>query len=63
MVEQLDEGALDLLESTLTQDLERIGGWTKASDTPLGEVIAQQNLARERRSGRKELSRAARSAT
>ncbi|MFC7380381.1 hypothetical protein [Brevundimonas sp. GCM10030266] len=42
VVEILDEAALDVLESSLKHDIERVGGWTKAADEPLGEFLKVQ---------------------
>ena len=56
-VEQLDEAALDLAESSARHYVDRRGGWTKGSDEPLGVVIERQARARENRVGRKLRSR------
>jgi hypothetical protein len=56
-VEQLDDAALDLVESSARQNVDRRGGWTKGPDTPLGVVIERQARAREHRVGRKLRSR------
>lgn len=36
-----DEEMKDLTESSLKHDLERIGGWKKKPDAPLGEVLGR----------------------
>jgi len=41
-VEALDEAALDVVESSLKHDIERVGGWTKAPDAPLSKFIEVQ---------------------
>ena len=45
-VEALDEAALDVVESSLKHDVERVGGWTKEADAPLSEVIELQTKRR-----------------
>ncbi len=45
---QLDEGAASLIESSLRNDVERVGGWKKSPDMPLGEMIKQKSEQRER---------------
>ena len=52
--EALDEGSADLIESSLTHDIERVGGWKKSPDQPLGDHISQQNDRRDFRDGRKQ---------
>jgi hypothetical protein len=51
-----DEAA-DLIESSARQDVQRVGGWRKARDAPLGELVAGGLRARESRVGRKARSR------
>ncbi|WFL76560.1 hypothetical protein P7228_11200 [Altererythrobacter arenosus] len=51
--EALDEGSAALVESSLTHDVERVGGWKKCPDQPLEDHIAQQNERRDFRDGRK----------
>lgn len=46
VVETLDEAALDVVESSLKHDVERVGGWTKAPDAPLSEFMALQEKRR-----------------
>lgn len=41
-VATLDDAALDVVESSLKHDIERVGGWTKAPDAPLSEFMALQ---------------------
>lgn len=52
-VEGLEPAALDLAESSVRQELHRVGGWTKSPDAPLGEVIARAKVRRVRREGRR----------
>jgi hypothetical protein len=54
----LDESAADLIESSARHDMHRVGGWTKAADVPLGQVVAAAEEVRESRAGRKARSRA-----
>jgi hypothetical protein len=42
VIEQADEAAAALIESSLKHDVERVGGWTKSPDRPLGEFIELQ---------------------
>ena len=51
--DQLDEAALDLVESSARNNVARLGGWTKGADTPLGDIIERALKAREERVGRK----------
>ena len=46
--ERVDEEATDLIESSLRHDVERIGGWKKAADEPLGKVLSR-TMARKRK--------------
>jgi len=41
-IERLDEGKADIVESALGHDIERVDGWTKSADMPLGDYIARQ---------------------
>ena len=50
---QLDEVALDLVESSARHDVHRLGGWTKEADESLGVVVERSLKAREERVGRK----------
>ncbi|MEH6685282.1 MAG: hypothetical protein V7664_12370 [Qipengyuania sp.] len=52
--ETLDEASADLVESSLTKDVERVGGWKKSPDQPLADHIARQNDSRDFRDGRKQ---------
>lgn len=51
VIERLDEGSAEVVESSLGHDMERVGGWTKAPDTPLGDYVAKQKGRAERRIG------------
>lgn len=42
------EEAVDLLESTLSSDISRVGGWRKWEAVSLGETVADQLKRRER---------------
>lgn len=53
MIERIGETQAALAESSLTHDIERVGGWTKAPDTALGEVLQRKAKARVARVGRK----------
>jgi hypothetical protein len=55
---KVDDVTADLIESSVRHDLERVGGWKKAADQPLGEIVALGLDARKRREGRKSRSRA-----
>lgn len=56
-VDQVDEVASDLIESSLRHDVNRVGGWRKGRDEPLGVVVERALGAREQRVGRKMRSR------
>lgn len=49
----LDEAAVDLVESSVRQDVFRVGGWRKDSDAPLAEHLERQAARGDRRIGRK----------
>lgn len=49
VVEQVDEDAAAIMESSLKHDVDRVGGWTKAPDVPLREYM---DLQARRRSWR-----------
>jgi hypothetical protein len=51
VIERLDESVANVVESSLVQDVERVGGWTKDADVPLGEHVAKQKDWAERRIG------------
>jgi ribosomal protein L32 len=53
VIERADEASATLSESSLAHDIERVGGWTKGPDTPLGEVVHRNAKARIERDGRK----------
>jgi ribosomal protein L32 len=57
VIERADEASAAISESSLAHDIERVGGWTKSPDKPLGEVVQRGIEARIDRVGRK--SRAA----
>ena len=42
VVERLDEEAANIVESSLKQDVERVGGWTKSPDEPLAVYLQLQ---------------------
>lgn len=48
-LEALDEAGLDLVESSLKHDVERVGGWTKGADVPLSEFLDVQAKRRSAR--------------
>ena len=37
-----DEATVDLIESSLRHDLDRLGGWKKSLDVPLGELLKRK---------------------
>ncbi|WP_342250221.1 hypothetical protein [Sphingomonas sp. OTU376] len=49
VIERLDESGAEAVESALAHDIERVNGWTKSADMPLGEHVAEQTLRAERR--------------
>lgn len=53
VIERADEASATLSESSLAHDIERVGGWKKGPDTPLGEVVHRNAKARIERDGRK----------
>lgn len=53
----LGEAALNLAESSARHGVNRLGGWTKGADEPLGTVIRRTLEAREQRVGRKTRAR------
>jgi hypothetical protein len=52
-VPSADEMDAALIESSLRHNLERVGGWKKSPDAPLGHIVEHTKLAREQRHGRK----------
>ena len=42
VLEQADEAAAEVTESSLRHDLERVGGWKKSPDAPLADYIELQ---------------------
>jgi len=42
VIDVADEAKTDVIESSLRQDLERVGGWKKDPDAPLSEFIELQ---------------------
>jgi hypothetical protein len=57
LVAQLDEAAVDLIESDARQDVRRVEAWRKGEDMPLGRYIERQERMAGFREGRKERSR------
>lgn len=53
VIERADETTAALSESSLAHDIERVGGWTKSPDTPLGTVVKRNVRMRTERLGRK----------
>jgi hypothetical protein len=51
VIERLDDPVADLVESSLGHDVERVGGWTKSADMPLGQYVDKQKGWAERRIG------------
>ncbi|MBY8829810.1 hypothetical protein [Hephaestia mangrovi] len=49
----LNEAALDIAESSARHGVNRLSGWKKCADEPLGEVIGRALKSREQREGRK----------
>lgn len=39
VIDRLDEGAAALVESSARHDVHRVGGWRKAPDQPLGDLV------------------------
>lgn len=54
----LDAGAVDIAESSVRQDIHRVGGWTKSPDGTLADHLERQDARAERRTGRKARNRA-----
>lgn len=52
-LDNVDEMRADLIESDARNDVQRVGGWTKRPDVPLGEHIVRAVKARAKRTGRK----------
>ena len=46
---QLDEEKVAVLESSLRNDVERVGGWRKKADIPLADFIKRQECRRAHR--------------
>lgn len=44
---RMDDADADLAQNSLLSDIERIGGWRKGADTPLGICVASQLRGRE----------------
>lgn len=59
VVERLSDETAVIVESSLMHDVERVGGWTKSPDEPLGDLLALQ--ARRRASRDLPLNRALKS--
>ena len=49
IADRLPEEKANVLESSLLHDIERVGGWTKVPDQPLGEHITLQSQRAEQR--------------
>ena len=47
-IARLDAPVADMVESALRHDLERVGGWTKAADMPLGDHVANRKTRTDR---------------
>ena len=43
---RMDDADADLAQNSLVSDIERVGGWRKGTDTPLGICVASQLRAR-----------------
>jgi len=43
---RLDEAAADVAESSARHDINRVGGWRKTPDIPLGKYLAQRGSRR-----------------
>jgi len=41
-LDSADERRADLIESDARNDIQRVGGWTKGADEPLGRVLANK---------------------
>lgn len=52
-VDRLDEAARDVVESSARHAVERVGGWIKVPDRPLGEVVRAKLAGREGRANRR----------
>lgn len=59
-IENLEEAAANLVESSALQDVHRVRGWRKSPDDPLGEVLESKAANRARRVGGKVFARATR---
>lgn len=42
VVDRLEDEVAEVIESSLKQDVERVGGWTKSPDAPLTDFIKGQ---------------------
>lgn len=42
VLDQADEATAEVVESSLRQDLERVGGWKKSPDAPLADYMKLQ---------------------
>ena len=56
LLPNLDEQSADLLESSIRQDVHRVGGWRKSPDQPLGKTVTWAKGARQKREGRRQRS-------
>lgn len=46
-MERMDEVDADLAQNSLTAGVERVGGWRKSPDTPLGVCVANRKVAED----------------
>jgi hypothetical protein len=46
MLPRQSEAAVDLVESSARQDVDRVGGWRKRPDAPLGEHLEEKRRRR-----------------
>ena len=56
-IPELDEGVADVVESSVRQDISRVGGWKKAPDQPLRDHIDLQQERAVKRTGRRVAAR------
>jgi hypothetical protein len=49
IVDRLPEEQANVLESSMVNDIERVGGWTKVPDQPLRDHVDLQSLRAEQR--------------
>lgn len=46
-IQRLDEADADLAQNSLASGVERVGGWRKSADTPLGVCVANRKAAED----------------